>query len=75
MDTLGTLKREAVDQLGRPATPWEDSTFFGGAATAQLTDGHIISLMVEPPEGTPHIAIIDEAMRHTQTVEEYLRST
>ena len=75
MATLASLKREVIERLGRPATKWADTPFFGGAATAQLTDGNIVSLLADPPPGTPHIAIIDEAMRHTQTVEEYLRST
>lgn len=53
---LADLKAQAQEHYSTPLD-WTDLPGFGGAAWADV-DHHTISVMVDPPAGNPHIAII-----------------
>jgi hypothetical protein len=56
MTSLAELKAEAQRQYVE-ALQWTDLTHFGGSAWADV-DHHTVSVMVQPPDGNPQIAVV-----------------
>ena len=56
MPRLADLKAQAQEYYAETLA-WTDLPAFGGSAWADV-DHHTISVMVAPPPGNPHIAVI-----------------
>ena len=52
-DLLASLKTEAEEKTGIHNLTWYDSN---GGAYADLPEGGTVSVLVDPPDGTPHIS-------------------
>ena len=55
---LADLKEQAQEHYAE-RLQWNDEHYYGGCSYANV-DHHVVSVMVDPPKGQPHIAVVKD---------------